>query len=561
MSRTQILLSAALASYFLLYSVPKTGEALKVFEWEYFSAAESAVSTGRPMTYGLEKPAVEHPPLYVHLLARIMKFSGPDVRAARLMGVFLILSACVPLFLLARSLGAGAAAFTSAMALFLLTPAVIQGSTIIGAADTGLLPPLLLLFSWAVVHFRRKPSAYGPAAGAALFCLCLWAKFTTSLVLPFFFLGWRAVEKDQDGFKRELGIFSAGVGLFVLSWALYCLLVVGIKYFSGPLAYPIPQLAAGLPSGGLWEKLLRFSADLMRGAAWVSPFLLFSAAASFLPRPEGERESVVNGFLLLGALIFFGYTAVRGAGGGFPKYQVPALAFFCLAAGTRFSRELAELRARDFAALFSISIAAFLYHRFAVGDAVLYAQNLARFAFAGGAGSAFGKAAFSALIYFAPFAVLLAAAAGLAGWKPGRAFFLVSLCFAFGYNISQNAFQLAAGYSTTYAYGTSGAREAAVFVREHTSPADPVIGAYETLYAAGNKRALLMPATAWSSPAGFLSYEAQVSPAAVICGLGTNTAEQQAKVFDSPDVRKILSASYAEHVFGSYTVWLKKERK
>jgi len=561
MSRTRILLLAALASYFLMHSVPKTGEALKVFEWEYFSAAESAVSTGLPVTYGLGKPAVEHPPFYVHLLALVMEFSGPEVRAARLMGVFLLLSACLPLFLLARALGAGAAAFTAAMALFLLTPAVIQGSTIIGAADTGLLPPLLLLFCWAVLYSREKPAPYGPAAGAGLFCLCLWAKFTTSLALPVFFLGWRAAERDARGFKTELGIFSAGAGLFVLTWALYCFMVVGMQYFSGPLAYPLPQLAAGMHAGGAVEKLLRFSGDLMRVAAWVSPFLLFSAAASFRARPEEKSGPAANWLLLLGAMIFFGYTAVRGSGGGFPKYQLPALAFFCLAAGMRFSRELAELRARELAGLFFISAAAFLYHRFAVGDAVLYTQEMARFAAVNGAGAVLGKAAFSGLLYFFPFAAAVAAASWFAGWRPGRAFFLVSLCFAFGYNISQNAFQLAAGYSTTYAYGTSGAGEAAGFVRENTRPMDPVIGAFETLYAAGNKRALLMPEKAWSSPAAFLAYQAQTGPAAVVCGLGTNTAEQQAEVFDSPEVRRALSASYAEHVFGSYTVWLKKERK
>jgi hypothetical protein len=220
MGRTQFLLLAAFATYFLLHSVPKTGEPLKVFEWEYLSAAENAASMGLPIAYGWDKPAVEHPPLYIHLLAQVIKFTGNKVRAARLMGVFLVFSACVPLFLLVRSLGAGIAAFTAALALFFTTPAIIQGATIIGAADTSLLPPLLLLFCWAILYFRGKPGLYGPVAGAALFCLCLWAKFTTSLVLPVFFLGWRAAARDAEGFKREAGIFTVGAGCFALSWAL-----------------------------------------------------------------------------------------------------------------------------------------------------------------------------------------------------------------------------------------------------------------------------------------------------------------------------------------------------
>lgn len=558
-SRTKILLLAAIACYFLLHSVPKTGEPMKVFEWEYFSAAESAASTGLPLEYGTREPAVEHPPLYVHLLALVMKLSGPGIRPARLMGVLLVLSACVPLFLLVRSLGAGLAAFVAAMLLFLSNPAVIQGSTIIGAADTGLLPPLLLFFCWAIVSFRGRPGLYGSAAGAALFCLCLWAKFTTSLVLPVFFLGWRATERDTAGFRRELLVFASGAVLFTLSWAVYCYFVVGMAYFTGPLAYPFPQITAGMPYGGLLQKLPRLIAEFMRVAVWVSPFLLFAAAASFPDRGEKGRDGL--GLLLLGTAIFLIYTSIRGTGGGFPKYQYPALAFFCLAAGIRFSLELAALRARDFAALFLISAAAFIYYRFVIGDAVLHLQNLVRLASVKGGGAALRGTVFSSLAYFAPFAAALAAALRLARWGPARAFFLVSLSFAIGYNISQNALQLAAGYSTTYAYGTSGAGEAAGFLRANTRPTDPVIGAYETLYSAGNQRPLVMPEKAWNSPAGFLSYLAEVRPVAGVFGLGTNTAEQQAKVFESPEVRGALSTSYAEHVFGSYTVWLKKERK
>lgn len=557
MGRAKLLALAGIC-YFLFHAVPKAGEPLKVFEWEYYSAAENAAATGVPVEYGTGLPAVEHPPLYVYLLAGVMKLSGVSVPAARLTGMALALLTCAPLFLLARSLGAGWPAFAGAAALYLTSPAVIQGSGIIGAADTGLLPALLLFFCWALLELRRRPAFFWPAAG--LFCLCLWAKFTTSLALPVFFLGWRVIERDPAGFRRELALFAAGAAGFLLTWGAYCALVPGFGYFAEPLLYPFPQLTAGLKSGSVARKVLAASGELLRVAAWTTPFLLFAAAwRPSAGSPDKERQ--LRGLAALAFALFAGYTAVRGTGGGFPKYQFPAMALFCLAAGSAAARELPALTRRGALGAALLCSAAFLYHRLLLGDAVLYAQELLRSAAVHGARSSAWPAAAWAALYLAPFAAAWPAAARLAGWGAGRAFFLVSLSFAIGYNISQNALQLSAGYSTTYAYGTAGAGEAAAFLRASTAPEDPVIGAFETLYAAGNKRALLMPAEAWNEAGAFLDYLERVRPAAVVCGLGTNTAEQQAMVFDSPRVRAALSAGYEERVFGAYAVWLKKERK
>lgn len=325
-----------------------------------------------------------------------------------------------------------------------------------------------------------------------------------------------------------------------------------------PLSYPLPQLAAGLPSGDPARKLLTAFAEAARVAAWLSPFALIAAACLF--DRSGAEEQETRGLLLLGAFILLGYTAVRGTGGGFPKYQFPAIALFCLAAGTRLARELRELTRRDVLLVCAATVAAALYHRLVLGDPLLHLQELLRLAAVKGARAALPGAAAGAALYFAPFAIFLFAAAGAGGWRPLRALFLVSLCFAIGYNIPQNTLQRSALYSTTYAYGTSGAGAAVDFIRRRTAPGDPVIGAFETLYAAGNTRALLMPERAWNSGEGFLRYLEEVRPVAVVCGLGTNTPRQQAEVFDSVPVRKTLSAGYVEHVFGSYTVWLTKER-
>lgn len=553
------MLFSVFAAYFLAFALPKSGAPLKVFEWEYFSAAVSAAASGVPASYGAAMPSVEHPPFYPHLLGSVMEFTGPSVRAARVMGVILALSACLPLLLLSNAVSAGVA-FLPAAAFFLTSPAIIQGSAIIGAADTGLLLPLLPLLCWALLMFQRRPAFSAGALAAGLFAVCLWAKFTTSLAVPAFFLGWRAVNRDRAGFLRELAIFSAGAGLFVASWALYCRLVVGMEYFHVPLSYSLTQFSAGMPAGGILERLARSAADFTRILAWLSPFLLAAAAAAF-PGWKNDDDSSGRGLLLFATFVLLGYAVVRGTGGGFPKYELPAVGFFCLAAGARFARELSDLGVRERLGLGLMTAVAFAYAFFALGDTVLYAQELARYASLRGAGAALRAGALPSLAYFLPFCTAVPLAARLSGWSAGRAFFLTALCFAFGYNFALNARQLSAGYSTTYAYGTSGSAEAAEFLRANTAPDSPVIGAFETLYSAGNRRALFMPGTAWNSSEGFISYAAALRPAAVVCGLGTNTAVQQAEVFDSPAARAYLSSSYDEHIFGSYTVWLKRNGK
>ncbi len=552
MVRAKLILLAA-AAYFLVHAAAKTGEPLKVFEWEYFSAAESALVSGVPAEYGTGQPAVEHPPLYVHLLAAVMKFAGVSVPAARWAGVVMALLSFLPLFMLARSLGAGWPGFALSALLLLLSPALIQGSGVIGAADTGLYPPLMLLFCWSLLELRSRGAFFLPAA--VFFALCLWAKLTTSLVLPAVFLGWRAAERDWPGLRRELGLFAAGAGLFAASWGAYCFFVPGLEHFAEPLTYPFPQLAAGLPEGGPAEKLLRAAGELARVAAWFSPFLLFAALPS--PDERGDRRVLA----LLGWLLLLGYTAVRGTSAGFPKYQLPALFLLCLYAGLKAERRLSGLGRGGGAVLIAVLAAAFAWHRLALGDPLLRLNSLLRLAAAGFAATAARESALWAALYLLPFAAALPAAAKLAGWGGARSFFLVSVSFAFGYNISQNALQRVAPYSTANAYGTAGAAEAAAFVRSRTSPGDTVIGAFETLYSAGNTRALLMPERAWNDAGAFLEYLGSVSPEAVVVGTGTNTAAQQSAVFGSARVRRALLAAYEEHVFGSYAVWLRKERQ
>jgi hypothetical protein len=444
-----------------------------------------------------------------------------------------------------------------AVALFLLSPLVIQGASSFDGADTTLMP--LVFMAWLMVvesAWRRPRKSAWEAIGAAT-ALCVWAKATAAIALLAgtwaFFAGAGAQDRR---WRRHLitGVWW-GVALFLLTWSLIALPLWGREAWRAALLTPARAFVVNATRLGLGAKIVRIVLDGIRLLFWVSPCLLLMAAGSIRELWQTRQATrhpvtvLVAWITVIYALVFLG---LRGTQWNFPRYHVAIMPFACILAGifchATWTRLTPPLQRR------ALWVAAGLAVLMAIGldDSLLFFTVAWKEALLNGQLRAILP---RGLLHASAFLLVPL----LVSWlmvKQTRLALVISLLASCG---ALDLMHLRARYMTGYQYGGWGKPEVLRLVSARLKPEEAVLATPEFLYDFRSYQVPWFPITTWHEIETVHTALRDANPRAVILGLTTQTLETWRAFARHPQIQAMLAQRYHQHDVGTYQVWLRDD--
>ena len=547
--------NSALVLFFFSAAVFIGGAAVKfhtpLVEWDYLCVLQASVwAKGGKFFFP------DHPPLYPFLLSFFSGHPGSIAlyRCFNFVGVSL--TAFLLYFFSRKYLERGLC--LAAVAFYLLTPAVIQGVSVLDYADTSWLPlAFLLLFRLAASLSSgfSLPVFLGSAAAAVL-CLCF--KITSSIalflaILIYWFAGSREVKK---AFLPVLAALAAGALIFALGWK-----AAGPYLFSGGFA-PDPWSIAGntvlsrIVSAFSPESAAKWLVYLGLTLFWFSPVFLALLAGPLLKRrarAEIGAPSEIRFFYFAGLLYFISYFLVGGLNHGFPRYQMsvwPLMAFLAVfgsrdALGAFLEKDLAKTAVA--AGLAAIPGVLFL------PDPLRLLNLGLKEAMVTGFGLWKVAAGLAAVLAF--YAALAWGSSRRAG--SGAAASLMTVALA--YYLITDLSQLNARYLTSYEYGTAGKAELAAELRVSVPEEAAIFATPGLLYYIRPGKDADVGQSDWVSVDSVRAAVSVRSPEIIIAGPGSNTLWQLRLFLYDPALAGVLRDNYDMRQAGTFRVWRKRK--
>ena len=451
-------------------------------ELDFPILAKATSESWRPVYYrGEGTPqhvGLYHPPLYIYALAAYVKVFGFSENTVRSFGLLCtLLTALLTVGIAARMMHRDRLRFFIPIffGLYLLNPYTIANTTL-PDIDQTILPVLITLFVFLL--FGDKSSNKWLAG---VFCLLLWAKLTTPLVLaPFAFVYWSIQTRSPlSALLRGLVVFGGGALLFLASYWLYCNIAdLPFKYTFEFLAHSFTK---GGDSGGLQALLAKIQQNFSHSpalVAWMTaPFLfLFVASFTVLSTQKTSDPNRIRTLLLAGLSAFIAvfYCGLIAPFGGFFKYPFPAFQFACLAVAWVIAVEsegpLHKSGAVLVAAFALIAMVGQTYlgqNQPDIGP-VWTAKNLA----------------LAALLLGGLFGIAMA-------YQPRERHilhitFAVVTGVAIGMGLSISRAQAIAAFPTKYSYGQRGMDETVAYLREQLTPGEVIWSMKDVGFYTGN---------------------------------------------------------------------------
>jgi hypothetical protein len=465
--RTDLRIVAAAALLFLALSLPGAGQPVTDDEIYEVRNAERLLA-GEPIHLYI-------PPVYDLLLAGVIALGGSHEAMLRLPGWASWLLALALTVRLARRLGFDDGRTALAAAGVACLPAVTQGALLVHIDNTILVPAVL----WIV----ERVLAWREGAGGAWLVLAVATALLVKFSTPVFVLaGLAAALLLVDGWARLrvfLGYAALGAALFALSWALLASWLSLDAW--QPFDFAGRRVAA--QGGGIGERLAMGARNGWIVVAWCTPFLIPAALlGAWRSCRRGDKPGLIAAAAGLACLAYLALTSINH---GFPKYLLPAVPLWWLAAvsAVPLSRRLLVA-----AGVLAVAWAA-------VGHEPVYflRVDVRRLLFDGA-----GLAA-----PLAEHAVLWLAPALLVGWwwhrRPGEGATIPTLLVALslGGALATSGQQAVAPYQTNYSYGERGTRDLLSRLRERLQPADRVLATQDLLWYL-DRRHEVLPDSVWT---------------------------------------------------------------
>lgn len=509
------------------------------------------------------------PPLYTSLMAASFKIFGMSELSARLPGVVCFILMPPVIYFLIREITDAKDRFLTvavAAALFLSSPAAIQGSLVIEHSDTTLFMLLISLFYIFLFKSENRSLTYCAVFLGIVYGLCLWAKVTTALAiivaLPIaYFLNGEI----KNGIKRFPVIVITGIIFFIMSWGAFCYFAAGIKHFLDPIAYYTASAADTLLVFNA-AVLKKIALDIFRIILWFSPLLLLLAAFSvfdiFESRAANAYRKKDMHLIVFSGIVFFVYLYANATFSSFPKYIVPVLPLLCCVIAKSAVSHLKEVlqNRRIWLILVLLFGAGVVYYRVVVGDQVRNIYLLRQAQLLGSVKSYFSSFFYHQLLYaFFPALIFFLSFYFISTSMSRRLILAMLICLAAG-NSALGLIQRSAGYAVNFAYGAEGTEELRSFLREH--PFLEVTTSDEGFMAGvGEVKFQRMSGGKWDNPKEFLSLIKESPPECLIYGLACNGVLQLRETMENPDVKSYLDNDYRGIRIGSYHVLLRKDIK
>ena len=341
---------------------------------------DAKVINGQEALFPANHPLLVHPPLYLHLVALSLRLFGDSLISARLVGIVIYLVTAVLVYYIASLLTPDSDrrryAAMSAVALYMASPLVIQGSLLLDIDNT-ILTLLLTVSVLMIIHptwFTRR--WYEPLFTLIITTL-LWTKWTTPPALMgcgVLYFGLRS----RDRFWPFLRICAIGSMLFLATWWLERSMSGGSPW--QPVQHLINSVLVGSSSSGSGMMIPTLVKRFVRLTLWVSPFVLGMMGFIYIERlMQWSRRiadlTIMDFTLLYIAVIFTGYLLIGGTSYGFPRYHMPMMPVVCAVIGHHMSPLFFDALQNRFSWLAgAVFIGIFLFGVFIVPDP-LYLTN------------------------------------------------------------------------------------------------------------------------------------------------------------------------------------------
>lgn len=505
-------------------------------------------------------------PFYTCLIAFCFKIFGINELSARLAGIASFISTPIIIYFLIKEITDKRDHLLTALcagALFVTSPAAIQGSLVIDRADTTVFMLVVCLFYLFLFKTESYSFKYRVILLGSLYSLCLLAKSTTALACliavpaAYFLKG-----EFKNGLKLSAGVFMFGGILFLAIWVVFCYYIVGLNRFYEPFAYCASSASITLLTfkAAVFKKAVL---DSFRTILWFSPFLLILGAQAafdilkpFFRHLKPDKEIQLVTFI---AVVFLFYIYANAVFSGFPKYIIPVLPMLCCITAKFTCKRINNLLSKRNAFILLLFLCFSIGYCFIfVGDWVYQIYLLRQAQAQGALASVFlGLICQQALYYCLPILIFLISVYFIPASLSERLIFVLLVCLIAS-NISLSIIQRRAKYCVNYAYGTEGAEELRGFLRQ--SPALKAATSVEGYMANVNRVEFVHIATdAWNSPKNFLALIRENPPECLIYGLALNTAAQLKQTLADPEVVSSLRRYYHGVKIGSYNVLLKRK--
>ena len=521
-------------------------------EWDYLSILQS-VSWATGGKFFIP----DHPPLYSFLLSFFSGHPGSIMYFRSLNLLAVALTAFLLYGFSRKYLERGLSLL--AVAFYLLTPAVIQGVSLLDFADTSWLPLAFLLLLKLAASQLTRFSVSGWLALAAASVLCLSFKITSSaaLFLPFA-LYWLTGGKDvKRSFLPVLAALAAGSIVFYLGWkaASPHLFPVGVTPDTYAIARDtvLSRLASILSPETAGKWLVHLAAVLF----WFSPFLLALLALPFLKGRSREVPAVpaeIRFLYFAGLFYFIVYFLAGGLNHGFPRYQMaiwPLIAFLSVF-GSRTALlgflEKDILKTSAIAGLAALPGIIFLPDPLRILNLGLKQALISGI----GLGAVFGGLAAVSIFYL--FLIWLSSRRANGGA------FASLMAAVLAFYLVTDLSQMRARYLTSYEYGTAGMAELAAGLRSSVPAGARIFATPGLLYYVRPDRAPGYGTGNWSSDAAIKAVITGDLPEVVVLSFGSNTLRQFQLFRSDPELTAFLGANYVREEAGTFLLWRKKAR-
>ncbi|MFC1804993.1 hypothetical protein ACFLZ3_04115 [Candidatus Omnitrophota bacterium] len=548
------------ALVFLFFLLPRLSEPILGWGLSFFDMAKDIISGNlKAVDYYYDFP------FYSFLIALGFKLFGIKEFSAYLIGILSVLMVPAVIHFTTKEISEKNIRLPVsliAITLFITCPAAVQGALVIDKADTHVFLLVISLFYLFLFKTEGYPFWRRIAALAVLYCLCLFAKFSTSLVclvsVPFVY--WIS-KKIREGVNTLLCFFAAVVG-FIAIWAAFCYYMAGTDRFLLPFLSYASSAQGFFPGFSLKiDFLKRLPLNIVYISFWFSPFLLilsflaiFDLFKKIFSERDFKRELQLASFTLL-VFLFYLYTNPLMA--AFPKYVIPVLPFCCCLIAIFAINKLKGLL--DLKSLIVLAILLFIgiiYYRLLVGDC-LYSLFLLREAKLNGeAGRMFLSFGYQQVLFFLFPVLIFVISLKFMAMPLFSRFVCILLVSLFASNVSLCLIQRKADYSVNYSYGAKGAQEVKEFLQGY--PGAEVFTSHEGFIANLEKVKFKgVDPEQYTTTADFLNFMHSSSPEIFIYGITSNTVRQIREVISAPVVTAYLDKHYKRFERGSYNILVK----
>lgn len=503
-----------------------------------------------------------HPRAYVHFLALIDKLLDLNPFSVRLLGILCFFISLILIFEISLTIFRGNPnsdlIARTACLLYSINPLALRGSLIVDI-DNSILNVALLFFIHFLILDYISPRAMNIFWGGFLFMFVLWTKLTTPIILIFACLIYLLLTKDKGKLFRVCLIFLIGIGLFIISWRLYCLFYK--KQYLLLLTHLFNSFSILESKVSVQFFIITMARTVVSFLLWISPFFIivfYLLTVERIKRFLKDKKIYLTDLLLVYSVsIFLFYLLIGGYSHGVLKYYYPITPILSILAAAWIAPRFSYIR-KNFIFFVTIILLIVIYDVILVGDPiytsyyalreVIIRENLPII-------RVVLKGILQIIFLLMPFAFVFYFSKRI---FKNEALAVSLIILITGNNLALNITQSKAGYNTVYCYGARGTKEVVEFLKPRSNKKDFIFAPNEIIWGTNPSLSSYKSNHFLKDAKLFLEIFQYYQPVAVVYGISSNTIKQYQQVFNNKEVQSYLKRNFIPYDIGSYTVWLKK---